>query len=112
MTALEEIHLLQNSISGTIPWSMGDLIGLRSILMRANMLSGSIPSSFSKLTALETLDLCSNHLTAGPSGVQSMTTFSTNTQDDGTINLEHNCLTFLTATASNCKSKFKWISLF
>lgn len=60
--SLEHILLAANSLTGSIPPSLGNCTELRSLLLSSNMLQGDIPSSFGQLVNLEVLDLSRNFL--------------------------------------------------
>ena len=51
------------SLTGTLPHTFGNLISLKSMILKYNQLRGKIPSSFGKLKSLEEIDLGYNSLT-------------------------------------------------
>ena len=59
------INLYQDSLSGQIPSSLGNLNFLDWIILSKNNLTGSIPNSIGKLTKIESLILSDNNL-SGP----------------------------------------------
>ncbi len=59
-----EIELSGRSLSGQIPASLGDLVGLETLDLSNNDLTGSIPVELSTLPNLEALYLSGNQLTA------------------------------------------------
>ena len=64
LTSLQELNLDFNSITGTIPPSIGTcLTSLREIDLRSNSLTGTLPDSFRNLENLEELFLQKNDLT-------------------------------------------------
>ncbi|KAH7858617.1 hypothetical protein Vadar_025915 [Vaccinium darrowii] len=60
---LVSLHLSNNSIYGTIPSQIGNLLRLTSLNMSFNYLSGTIPSQVGLLRSLNNLSLCFNNLT-------------------------------------------------
>ncbi|XP_021812084.1 receptor-like protein 2 [Prunus avium] len=56
------IYLYNNSINGSIPTEISQLILLRTLDLSHNNVGGNIPDEFSSLEMLETLDLSMNHL--------------------------------------------------
>ncbi|RWR80411.1 LRR receptor-like serine/threonine-protein kinase GSO1 [Cinnamomum micranthum f. kanehirae] len=56
------IDISSNSLTGDIPFEMGDLREVRSLNLSNNLLTGPLPASFQKLKNLETLDLSHNEL--------------------------------------------------
>ncbi|PIA40800.1 hypothetical protein AQUCO_02400103v1 [Aquilegia coerulea] len=59
---IKEIYLSMNNLTGAIPTSIGKLNQLRQLFLGFNLLSGYIPSSLGNLTQLITLNLRSNNL--------------------------------------------------
>ncbi|RVW29077.1 LRR receptor-like serine/threonine-protein kinase RPK2 [Vitis vinifera] len=59
---LEHLYLTGNSLSGSIPASLGNCSMLRSLFLSSNKFENEIPSSFGKLGMLEALDLSRNFL--------------------------------------------------
>lgn len=76
LQSLEELTICEQSISGSIPESLGALKNLESLNLSANKISGSVPSSFGALQNLVSLDLSSNLLSGeipeAMSGCQSL----------------------------------------
>ena len=60
---LRELYLGHNSLTGSIPASIGELIKLEILTANGNGLSSSIPSSISQAAQLNILDLSNNKLT-------------------------------------------------
>ncbi|XXG42648.1 hypothetical protein AAC387_Pa01g2874 [Persea americana] len=56
------IDMSSNSLTGNIPFEMGDLREVRSLNLSNNLLTGPLPAFFQKLVNLETLDLSHNKL--------------------------------------------------
>ncbi|CAL9016324.1 unnamed protein product [Prunus brigantina] len=84
---LYELRLSQNGFDGDIPFELGQLQNLQSILdLSYNNLSGQIPASIGTLTKLEALDLSHNQLVGEvPSPVAGMISL-------GKLNLSYNNL--------------------
>lgn len=61
-TAISELYLQNNQLSGEIPSGLGDLSNLIFLKIDNNQLSGEIPSSLGKLNQLSHLDLQNNQL--------------------------------------------------
>ncbi|XP_027902387.1 probable LRR receptor-like serine/threonine-protein kinase At3g47570 isoform X1 [Vigna unguiculata] len=61
-TQLNQLYLTSNKISGDIPTTMGNLIGLTQLMMGYNRFSGSIPSTFGKFQNMQKLVLRANQL--------------------------------------------------
>ncbi|KAL2346273.1 hypothetical protein Fmac_000273 [Flemingia macrophylla] len=59
---LEVLDLRGNRFSGLIPDFLGDLNNLKEMSLAGNLFTGSVPSSYGKLSALETLNLSDNKL--------------------------------------------------
>ncbi|PIA24778.1 hypothetical protein AQUCO_31600003v1 [Aquilegia coerulea] len=59
---IEKISFYINNFSGAIPTSIGKLNQLRELYLGKNLLSGQIPSSLGNLTQLTTLSLSENNL--------------------------------------------------
>ncbi|XP_050246138.1 receptor-like protein EIX2 [Quercus robur] len=51
-----------NSISGPIPWSIGNRSSLRSLNLQSNQINGTLPQSFGQLSKLESLNIGFNML--------------------------------------------------
>ena len=60
--SLRDLYLGRNSLTGSIPESMGDKRELEVLSVRGNRLNESIPQTLSKATALKVLDLSFNKL--------------------------------------------------
>ena len=58
-----EIILVNNSLSGSIPSSIGNLTNLNTLILGGNQLSGEIPLEITNLINLTTLNLQTNQLT-------------------------------------------------
>ncbi|KAJ8437328.1 hypothetical protein Cgig2_015059 [Carnegiea gigantea] len=61
-TSLEQIHLDDNLVYGSIPWEISNLFNLTLINLSTNLLNGSIPSEISRIKKLERLYLANNSL--------------------------------------------------
>ena len=59
------LELPRMRLNGRVPSALGDLAGLRSLVLAGNVLAGAIPPELGKLTDLEMLGLSANALT-GP----------------------------------------------
>uniref|UniRef100_A0A453AGK2 Receptor kinase-like protein Xa21 n=1 Tax=Aegilops tauschii subsp. strangulata TaxID=200361 RepID=A0A453AGK2_AEGTS len=62
MGALQFLGLTGNSLSGTVPASLGNVSSLRSLLLAQNNLGGSIPETLGNLVNLALLDMGQNML--------------------------------------------------
>jgi Leucine-rich repeat (LRR) protein len=62
LTKLIHLNLQNNSLTGLIPTSIGNLISLTFLSLGVNRLSGDIPASLGNLYALTALDLSDNQL--------------------------------------------------
>ncbi|XP_034706171.1 receptor-like protein EIX2 [Vitis riparia] len=60
MPSLYIVDMSNNSLSGTIPRSLGSLTALRFLVLSNNNLSGELPSQLQNCSALESLDLGDN----------------------------------------------------
>ncbi|TVU47254.1 hypothetical protein EJB05_06847 [Eragrostis curvula] len=58
---LSSVDLSNNSLSGSLPWGIGDLSALTLLNLRQNNFTGQIPKSITKLKNLLYIDLSSNH---------------------------------------------------
>ncbi|MDE0260213.1 MAG: hypothetical protein OXR82_17735 [Gammaproteobacteria bacterium] len=65
LSALEELHLYANELSGPIPPELGSLANLERLTLSNNRLSGPIPPELGDLAVLVQLNLSDNELT-GP----------------------------------------------
>ncbi|XP_010467349.1 PREDICTED: probable LRR receptor-like serine/threonine-protein kinase At2g16250 [Camelina sativa] len=65
LTSLKTLNLSQNSLTSLVPSSLGQLLNLSELDLSKNSLTGTLPPSFSSLKNLLTLDVSSNYLT-GP----------------------------------------------
>ncbi|KAG7579320.1 Leucine-rich repeat [Arabidopsis thaliana x Arabidopsis arenosa] len=65
LTSLRTLNLSQNSLTSLVPSSFGQLLNLSELDLSRNSLTGVLPTSFSSLNNLLTLDVSSNYLT-GP----------------------------------------------
>ena len=76
------IDLAGASLAGSIPAELGDLSGLRTLLLHSNSLTGSIPAELGNLSNLTSLELSNNALTgsipAGLGDLSSLTLLSLN----------------------------------
>ncbi|KAG2298733.1 hypothetical protein Bca52824_035205 [Brassica carinata] len=59
---LNQIYLRNNSISGSIPHGIGNLIGLQTLVLSDNLLKGPIPASIGKLSGLVGLGVHINRM--------------------------------------------------
>ena len=64
-TRVIALELPRMGLNGRIPAALGDLVGLRSLVLDGNVLTGAIPPELGKLTDLEMLGLAANAL-SGP----------------------------------------------
>jgi Leucine-rich repeat (LRR) protein len=91
LTALRELHLMDNIISGQLVGGMiGELTELKELWMENNRIHGSIPSQIGNLQKLQTMYLDNNKFTGTiPTELGSMTTLETarlhNNKFDGSI---------------------------
>ncbi|WOH13602.1 hypothetical protein DCAR_0833112 [Daucus carota subsp. sativus] len=60
---LQRLYLSNCDLNGSIPYQIGMLSKLYSLVLQRNNLSGKLPSSMGSLTNLELLDVSNNHLT-------------------------------------------------
>lgn len=60
-----DLYLAYNGLSGPLPAALGELTGLRSLLMSDNALTGPLPPELARLERLMQLDLSGNQL-SGP----------------------------------------------
>ncbi|KAE9453576.1 hypothetical protein C3L33_14519, partial [Rhododendron williamsianum] len=63
LTHLRVLELVNNQLSGEIPWEFSSLRHLRHLLLEGNNLHGQIPDTFSLLAKLTAVDLRLNSLT-------------------------------------------------
>jgi serine/threonine protein kinase len=74
---LQTLSLGYNSISGTLPPSLGNLTSLAVLNLAFNRFSGTLPTELAQLTELETLILSTNSLSGSvPSFLATMTTLT------------------------------------
>lgn len=62
LTNVTSLFLSDNNLTGVVPASLGQLFGLSVLDLSRNSLNGSIPSSFASLGNLTSLDMSSNFL--------------------------------------------------
>ena len=75
---VEGIDLSENGLLGNLPPEIGDLIGLKWLILDGNQIHGTIPEKITQLTNLEHLSLADNQLEGSiPAGM------------DGVNNLQH-----------------------
>ncbi|XP_009131995.2 probable LRR receptor-like serine/threonine-protein kinase At3g47570 [Brassica rapa] len=60
--SLNKLALVENSISGSIPHDIGNLIHLQVLVLSENLLKGPIPVSFGKLSGLVVLSVHTNRM--------------------------------------------------
>jgi Leucine-rich repeat (LRR) protein len=78
LTGLRSLVLAANQLTGTIPSTLGDLVELRHIALDNNQLSGSIPSSLGNLPYLGYLYIQNNQLSGNiPSSFGNITNLGT-----------------------------------
>ena len=65
-STLVRIDLPRNDLSGSLPPELGNLSGLRALVLWRNHLEGSIPFELGNLSALKRLNLIDNQLTTVP----------------------------------------------
>ncbi|GAB2249054.1 hypothetical protein Droror1_Dr00012413 [Drosera rotundifolia] len=81
------IDLSNNRFKGSIPDSVGNLVGLQALNLSHNNITGSIPPSLGRLSNLESLDLSNNFLSADiPQQLEELTFLEI-------FNVSHNRLT-------------------
>jgi hypothetical protein len=86
LTALNHLDFTDNGLTGNIPSSIGNLSNLWVLHLGSNSLSGDIPASFSNLTFLSDIDLNGNGLTGSLAPLK-------NLSDLQWINLNSNAFT-------------------
>ena len=57
------LNLANNGLTGFLPRSLGNLVGLERLHLNDNLLTGPIPESFSRLTSLVEINLSQNRFT-------------------------------------------------
>lgn len=71
---MRELYLGENAFTGSIPYSIGELVKLEMFNANANKLNSTIPSSITNLTALQVLDVSHNKLSGEiPGGMSALT---------------------------------------
>jgi len=60
---LERLYLDFNSLTGTIPSTLGKLNFLQVMVLNTNYMTGTIPTDFGELSSLQTLTVHMNDLT-------------------------------------------------
>lgn len=73
LSSLQSLHLWNNDLAGTIPSTLGQLTQLKEFHLGWNALSGTIPASFVQLQQLELFYAFTNLLTGDISVVEQMT---------------------------------------
>ena len=73
MTALTQLLLVQNNLTGTIPWQLNRLTALTRLYLSRNYLTGSLPPGLDRLTSLQRLYLDRNQLTGLPTKTDRVT---------------------------------------
>ncbi|CAL1396829.1 unnamed protein product [Linum trigynum] len=63
---LETLHLEDNNLTGVIPSSLGNIDGLRQLFVQNNNLTGEVPTSIVGKSGLELRTNPGNHFTSGP----------------------------------------------
>jgi Leucine-rich repeat (LRR) protein len=90
-SAVAELRLASNGLTGGIPPELADLARLRILDFRSNALDGTIPAELGRATSLEILDLAYNSLTGDvPSGLGRLGRLRV-------LSLEHNALAGVSA---------------
>jgi Leucine-rich repeat (LRR) protein len=64
-TNLENLNISHNSLSGTIPAEIRNLVNLKTLNASNNLMSG-VPAEIGQLKNLEFIDLSNNHITGLP----------------------------------------------
>ena len=84
--SVSTINLQKNSLTGTIPASLGNLTNLQTLALGDNTISGSIPSELGNLTNLTYLSLYKNTLSGGiPGELGNLTNLTTLYLDSNTL---------------------------
>lgn len=129
LDAIQEMDLRSNSLSGTIPASIGSLTSLTHLYLSANMfsggipetigflinlerlyisyasISGTIPETIGKLKKLERLDLSENSLSGkAPRSLRNLTRLQV-------LYLSHNSLSIKEKNLRNMLPKCQWINV-
>ena len=112
--------MFRNSLTGTIPSTIGSIESLEELDLGHNELAGTIPTTFSQLNRLSDLYLDSNHLSMGSATTVPTSTFSSYTLSafgaTGTLSVSENCLEFTyidyVVTATHCPTESKKSSIF
>jgi len=102
-------------LTGTIPFSLGELRNLQTLVLKNNKLNGIIPSNLANLAKLTTLDMSTNHLSGElqfilnsilPRNLYMQNNYFVGSLDDVlfpsnySCNLENNCFS---SSRSDCK---------
>jgi hypothetical protein len=70
LTTLAVLDLAENQLGGSIPELLGNLANLEFLSLASNVLIGEIPGSLINLENLYDLDLCNNDLHTGDAGLR------------------------------------------
>lgn len=103
LTEMTNFNLGNNTISGEIPFGIGDFSKLLYLVLNGNQLSGSIPQTITKLNLLRTLNLANNNLEGNiPTGLGPLIALTS-------LQVQNNRLTG--SIPQDLKSRANWSSL-
>ena len=105
MTSLQNIFFEGNQLDGTLPNTIGSLTNLVGLFLYYNKIGGTIPTTFSQLVRLSSFSLQLNYLTMGTALTVPTSTFSPLTlgflgNARGSGALADNCLAFSYGTTA------------